>query len=166
MSARDELALKSHFVVFRISGQFCAFPMKDVQEVIAMASLAKPPGLPSLLEGFLNLGGQAVPILRADRLLGLPTLEAGLYTHLLILKQGDFLEGLMVDQVQAILTLSPTDLRPIEALDLFNGCCTAEISGPDGPVHLLSAQALLLEKERAVLREHSARMQQRLEGLT
>ena len=51
-----------------------------------MASLFRPPTIPSLLEGFLNLRGTAVPVLSLGRLFGLHERPLELHTPLVILR--------------------------------------------------------------------------------
>jgi len=64
-------------LVFHLSGQAYGLPLAEVAEVVPMALLSRAPGLPPLLAGFLNLAGTAVPVLRTDRLFGLPDLTPG-----------------------------------------------------------------------------------------
>lgn len=72
-------------LIFRTSGLDCAFPLKTVREIVPMARLSVPPGLPSGLAGFLNLRGTAVPIVRLDRLFDLPEQLPGLHTPMIVL---------------------------------------------------------------------------------
>jgi chemotaxis signal transduction protein len=51
-------------VVFHLSGQLAAIRLENVDRIAPMAQLARPPGLPSPLEGILNLAGTAMPVLR------------------------------------------------------------------------------------------------------
>src|SRR5438128_2487698 len=74
-------------LLFHLPGHACALPLASVQEVVPMPLLSRPPGLPSVLAGFLDLGGAIVPVLRLDRLLGLSEVVPGLYTPLLVLRQ-------------------------------------------------------------------------------
>src|SRR5690349_6005793 len=78
----------SHHVllVFQLADRLAAFPIGDVERIAPMAELACPPGLPSALEGVLNLAGAAVPVLRLDRLFRLPAQRVGLYSMLIVLR--------------------------------------------------------------------------------
>src|SRR5579872_3714910 len=73
-------------VVFNVIGQTCALELKELQEITSLAELSCPPGLPSILKGFLNLSGKAIPVLNLARLFHLNEGVPGLYSHLLILK--------------------------------------------------------------------------------
>src|SRR5687767_4741813 len=94
------------FLIFRLPGLDCALPLTALREVVAMAQLSRPPGLPSLLEGLLNLGGSAVPVVRLDHLFGLPDVELGLYSPLLILRQTEDQIALLAEAVHGVVRVS------------------------------------------------------------
>src|SRR5512145_2933093 len=74
-------------VIFRLGGQHFAVPVAEVREVVPYCWLAQPPRMPSFVQGVLNLGGVAVPVLRLDHLLGLPpNAVIGLDASLLIMR--------------------------------------------------------------------------------
>lgn len=152
-------------LVFRLSDRLGAFRMEDVERVTPMAELSAPPGLPFALEGFLNLGGTALPVLRLDRLFGLPAQQPGLYSMLVIPKSAE--EGgmaLLVDRVEEVQAVSKGEILAIEAKDTWNGCAEATVTVRGEPVHLLSPTRLLLVKEREKLAGFQQMAQQRLEA--
>src|SRR5712692_1385646 len=73
-------------LVFQFGGQACALPVEDVLEIVPMALVGRPPGLVSFVEGFLNLRGTAVAVLRPDLLFRLPPKAPELYTPLIIVR--------------------------------------------------------------------------------
>lgn len=154
-------------VAFRLAGQACAFPLERVQEVLPMAALLRPPGLPSLLEGFLNRGGTAVPVIHLCRLFGLPWEAPGLYTPLLMVSGRPGPLGLLVDEVTGLLSLDLKALLPVRESQVFNNCVEAEVELGDHTLHLFSPDRLLLEEERqrvAALREAAQERLKALEG--
>lgn len=138
-----------------------ALPLDAVEKIAPMARLARPPGLPSALEGILNLAGQAVPVLRLGRLLQMPALEPGLYSIVIVLKGGRV--ALLVDRVSEVLPVDESALLPVGSEDSFNGCSEAVLSVGGQTIHLLSPEKILLEKERASISEFQAMEQQRLQ---
>src|ERR1700731_3095496 len=91
-------------VVFHLAGQLVALPLENVESIAPMARLARPPGLPCLLEGVLNVSGEAIPVVRLDRLLQLPERRPGLYSMLIVLRGvSDCRTALLVDRVTEIL---------------------------------------------------------------
>jgi purine-binding chemotaxis protein CheW len=129
-----------------------------------MAELARPPGLPPALEGVLNLGGVAVPVLRLDRLFGLPPQRPGLYSMLIVLRpRGEGRIAILADRVSEILSVPNGGLRPINQDDAFNGCAAAIATIRHEAVHLLSPDRIILANERLVIAQFQAMEQERLE---
>jgi purine-binding chemotaxis protein CheW len=152
-------------LVFHLAGQLCGVSLNWVQEIVPMARLSRPPGLPSIIEGFLNLGGTAVSVLRLDRLFNLGEVVPGLYTPLAILRTSDGPIALLVDDVSEIVTDSPETRLPIHEKQSFNGCAEAEVTVNGRTIHLLSPERILLEQERRKVTEFQALEQQRLNDL-
>ena len=130
-----------------------------------MAQLARPPGLPALLEGFLNLRGEAVPVVRLRRLFGLPEASPGLYTPMVVLKGREGPLALLVDEVSGVLSASEEAGLPVQEGHAFNDCVEAEVVLDGRAVHLLSTDRLLLEQERRRIAELQVVAQRRLSDL-
>src|SRR5687768_5370192 len=97
-SARPDSAPRA-LMVFHLAGQAYGIRLSEVQEIVPLGLLSQPPGLPSMLAGFLNLGGTAIPVVRLDRLFDLPELTPGLYTPLIVLRNPDYRVALIVERV-------------------------------------------------------------------
>lgn len=152
-------------VVFQAGGVRGAFPVEQVQEIVPMATLLAPPGMPALLHGFLNLRGTAVPILRFDRLFSTGECFPGLHTPLLIFRIPERPVGLLVDAVSDIVRTTDLSLLPVPADYSFNGSATAELGIASGPAYLFSVERILLEREHRLLSEFQAVAQRRLSDL-
>lgn len=146
------------FVVFHCGETLGALPIEAVDKIAPMAELARPPGLPAPMEGILNLGGTAVPVLRLDRLLGLPQKAPGLYSMLIVAKP----LALLVDRVSEIRHISPDQLLPAGKEDSFNACVQAVIHSQNQIIHVFSPRQILLEKEHEILTRLAQREQTRL----
>ena len=149
-------------VVFHLGGQAYALPLQEVQEIVPMALLSRPPGMPSLLAGFLNLGGTVVPVVRLDRLFVLADQPVGLYTPLLILRSSTARVALMVEKVSEIMTLRDGDLLPVRENHSFNDCVEGMVTRNGRVVLLLDPERILLDKEHQFLAELQDREQARL----
>src|SRR5580658_6218113 len=116
-------------LIFNSSGLDCAFPLESVREIVPMAQLSTPPGLPSGLAGFLDLRGTAVPIVRLDRLFDLPEQQPGLHTPMIVLR-GTVLGGtlgpigILADSVRGIVEASSARLLELPPDGTFQGCAT------------------------------------------
>src|ERR1700684_3566025 len=98
MGYQDERTQK--LLIFHSSGLDCAFSLEAVREIVPMATLSSPPGLPSGLAGFLDLRGNAVPIILLDRLFGLREQPPGLHTPLIVLHGELGPIGILVESVR------------------------------------------------------------------
>ncbi len=152
-------------VVFRLGERDFALPAADVREVVPFAWLSRPLQMPSAVEGVLNLGGDAVPVLRLDRLLALPDGGAGLDSSILIMR-GRPLLGLLVDRVDFVRRGCEVTVAPLEEERSFNGCVTASVAFGGDALPLLSWPRLLVAEERMRLGEFQARAQARIDDVT
>ncbi len=152
-------------LIFQLGEHVCGLPVAAVQEVLPLALLARPPGMAPLLEGFLNLRGTAVPVLRTHRLFALAAKTPGLYTPLVLLKNGGFPLALLVDTLLQVAAIPGDAFLPVRDKSCFNDCAEAEVAQEAQRVHVLSPERLLLEEERRRLAELQAMEQRRLEEL-
>ena len=150
-------------VVFEVSGYSCGLSLACVREIVPMCDLAKPPGLPPLLEGLLNLRGEIKPVVRLDRLFDLPPITLRRHSQLIVL-QGPPPLALLADRVRYIAAIGPAELLPPEN-SVFNDCLAGVLPAAHGPVHLLHGDRLLLAQEKQRLAEVQQIAQRRLAKL-
>ena len=112
LSMGDPQECTRNLLIFRSSGLDCAFPLEAVREIVPMARLSCPPGLPTGLVGFLDLRGTAIPIVRLDRLFDLPEQQAGLHTPMIVLRGVLGPIGILVDSVRGIVPV-PAGVTPL-----------------------------------------------------
>src|SRR5277367_4272563 len=120
----DPFVATQDLLVFHASGLSCAFALDAVREIVPMATLSTPPGLPSGLAGFLDLRGNAVPIVRLDRLFDLREQRPGLHTPMIILRGISGPIGILVDSVRSIVPAPAWRLLDISEDHTFRGCAT------------------------------------------
>ena len=117
-----------HFLAFELSESVFAVPLEEVHSIVHLPALSRPPGMPVLLEGFLNLRGKVVPVVRLDRLFELPEKGLGPYTILLVEDEDSVRE-------LARRVLERSGYRVLLAR---NGNEALEVCGSHrGPVHLM-----------------------------
>jgi purine-binding chemotaxis protein CheW len=147
---------------FHSSGLACAFRLDLVREVVPMATLSSPPGMPSTLAGFLNLRGTAIPILRLDRLFHLPEQPCGLHTPLIILRGAEKPFGILAGAVRQIARTATASLLPLPEGQVFHDCAAATVEAGGEIFCLLSPERILLESEQRLVAEFQALAQERL----
>ncbi len=135
-------------VVFRLGGRLCALPAAAVARLLGMMALSRPPGLPPLLEGMLALGGGVVPVLRPDRLFGLPERRLTPASALVVLR-GEPPLALLVDELAAAVPLPPGARLPVSPGATFSDVVAAEAMLPLGPCAVLDPARLLRREEAA-----------------
>ncbi|WP_254434888.1 chemotaxis protein CheW [Magnetospirillum sp. UT-4] len=151
------------FVVFRVGCESFALAVDVVREVVPYCQLARPPQLPAVVEGVLNLGGAAVPVLRADLLLGLGKGVFGLDASILVMRPGAEGEvGLLVHHVEAVRPAVDFRLLPVADDTSFQGCLAGELDDGGASVHFLDWTRMLMEEERRRLGEFRERAEARL----
>ena len=154
------------WVAFRVGSLTLALPRERIGRIISIPALGRPPGLPSAIEGILDLAGRAVPVIRLDRLLGLPPILRHPYQHVVVLREIEPVVALLVDRVTGILRIPSEAESPLPPTETFNDCVTALYSAPDSTqIHLLSPERLLSERERLALIDFQATEQRRLAEL-
>jgi purine-binding chemotaxis protein CheW len=158
----DSQERTQNLLVFHTSGLNCAFPLEAVREIVPMARLSTPPGLPSALAGFLDLRGTAVPIVRLDRLFDLPEQLPGLHTPMIILRGVLGPVGILVARVRGIVPRPSAGLLEIPPERTFQGCATASLPLDGELIHVLSPGALLGRNEDRLLADYGAMFQARL----
>jgi purine-binding chemotaxis protein CheW len=141
--------------LFELAGEKFAIRLESISEIVAMAALSRPPSIPSVLDGFLNLGGAALPVLRTATLLGCPDEGPQLHTPLLVVREQARLVVLRVSRVLALASVESA-VAPLDAANSFNGCIEGHLFFGGEPVPLLDVQKLLLEQEWKAVAEFQA----------
>jgi purine-binding chemotaxis protein CheW len=154
--------LKRQFLVLHVGQARYAVLADRVREIVHMASLASSPGQPSLLAGFLDLRGEAVPVIRLRRLFRLDHRDPQMYTPLIVLDLADMTAALEADSVEEVVEIDEADLRPLGAGHSSNDCAEAVFNWNGQDVITLSCDLLLLAKERECVGELQSAMQQRI----
>ncbi len=151
-------------VLFRIGSIECAIERALVRQIAPVPALSRPPLTPAALAGFLNLGGEALPVIWAHRLFGAESAGEGIYSHVLILSIGGDSLGLLVDRVTDVRDVDLAALREVDEHASLNGCVTGDLTVDDGVVHLLSGDRLLLAAEKVQIEQLRAAEQARLDA--
>jgi purine-binding chemotaxis protein CheW len=104
------------WLTFRLRDGDYALAVSDVVEVLSMVMLAHLPGAPPWLTGMLNLRGQVLPVLDLRLRLGFIAPALTLDTPIVVVRTGDRLAGLIVDEVRDVVSLPAHALAPPDAL--------------------------------------------------
>jgi purine-binding chemotaxis protein CheW len=161
---------EAHYLIFALAGLRCALRREAVRELLPLPRLSRPPSMPATLAGFVNLGGEALPVLALRHLLGLTRTAPvePLYRHIVVVE--DTLPGsrvgLLVDRVLDLRPVAAEQRQPVPPEDSLNGCVIAQLVLPEGPAHLLDPARILMAQEQARLEELIRRAAARLDEWT
>lgn len=149
------------FLIFRLEESLFALAAADVAEILPVPILERPQGAPTVLAGFLNLGGRPLAVVDLGVVLGQPTDPdpQNVYRHILRLKRGDL--GLLVDRVLDLAAFADSQTA-VETAESVNGVIAARLTIAGRLVSLINAPALLLEEERQRLADMAAAAQLRI----
>lgn len=132
---------------------------RDVSEILPLPRLSRWPDLPRVVEGFFNLGGDAVAAINADILFGVEAADRPedndfYYRHLIMLRnpRGQHV-ALVVDRVLDAIGIDSEAIMPVGASLSLNGCVTGEVDLDGEILHVLDANAIFIAEEQAALRE-------------
>lgn len=152
-------------VVFRVSTLWCSLDRQFVRRILPLPTLDRPPGLPAAIEGTFDLAGTAVPVLRLDRLFGLPLSAAHIYQHLILCRDESTPLCLLVDMVSHILPTPKTRIAALADGETLNGCVSGRFQHGQAIVHMLDGDRLLDQRERRMLADFQAARQRRYDSL-
>ncbi|GEM_PF-3594175 len=153
-------------VVFHLADQVFGIGADHVAEVVPNAWLARPPSLPSLVAGILDLGGIPVVVLRGDRLLGFAEQSFGLDASIMVMKDEGrpTRVGMMTGRVIGVRPLAACRALDVAPQSSFRGCLKAQLAFDDVAVSLLDWSLLLDVEERDRLAEFGALAEARQGG--
>jgi len=96
--------------VISLAGELFTIELKSVREVFVVESITPVPGMPSGLVGVTNLRGTVIPLLDLRPMFGLNADEPLQYA--VVVKQGNWQVGVLVDTVPEIRILSKNQFLP------------------------------------------------------
>ena len=108
-------AAATQLVVFRIEKSEYALPVGNVGEILRMVAIAPVPEAPEWLPGVINLRGKVIPVINLRKRLGLPEVEVGLNTPIVVAEHEGQMVGLVADAVTELLTVAADSVEPPDA---------------------------------------------------
>ena len=138
---------------FRLGKDVYAVDIMRIKEIIRPQKLVTLPLSPSFVEGILNLRGRIVPVIDIGKRFNLPKDRNDRTTCLLIITIGQRLVGLVVDEMNGVISFPTRDLRPSpEVMDGIRaeylvGVCLVD----DSLIMLLNPDTLLSGEEATEL---------------
>ena len=119
-SLEEELghSLEERHLEFSLGKEQYAIPLLKVREVIAVPKTTPIPHTPNHFVGIMNLRGQVISVIDTRKKLGIPVSEnKESEIAVIIVDLSPIFLGVIVDSVNKVLSLAPSDVSPPPAMD-------------------------------------------------
>jgi purine-binding chemotaxis protein CheW len=99
-------------VVFKIGDADYVLPASDVLQLESFDGATKVPGTQPYVAGIVQVRGRVVPVVDGRERFGLPPIEHGLNSRVVVSQLGERTVGLLVDSGREVIKLEPDQLKP------------------------------------------------------
>ena len=135
-----------NWVTCRVDRELFALPVRQVQEILRVATLTRVPHAPFPVRGVTNLRGYVLPVVDLRVRLGMAPVEPGPGARIMVVQSRGRLIGLLVDAVEQVM---PIDRLRVEAPP--EDVMTEQSYYLLGVYHLADdAMAILLDADRVL----------------
>jgi len=101
------------YATFRVADLFFGIEVLKVQELIRQQEMSPVPLAPRAIEGLINLRGQIVIAIDTRRSLGLPPAEGEDQRVNIVIKSGDAIISLLVDEISDVIDVPLAAYAPV-----------------------------------------------------
>jgi purine-binding chemotaxis protein CheW len=138
-------------LVFCISGQCCALPLKCIERIIRAVEICPLPKAPEIVAGLINVQGQAISVLNIRKLFRLPEIETNLSDQIIIAHTLKRMVAIPVNDVSGVSEYEEQDF--ISSEELFPGIEYLEgvAKLKEGIVYIYDLERFLSLNEMAVI---------------
>ena len=109
-------SVQHRFMTFHLNERTYGLPLRHVAEITPFRELNKLPHMPRAVEGILDLRGRVVPVVNLRVRMSLPPLDPSKIGTILVLDLEGAATGLLVDAVDAVVSIPESDLVPASPL--------------------------------------------------
>jgi purine-binding chemotaxis protein CheW len=114
--AEGKASVHQQFMTFFLNDRAYGLPLRHVAEITPFRELNKLPHMPKAVEGILDLRGRVVPVVNLRTRMSLPPLDSAKIGTILVLDLAGTATGLLVDAVDAVVSIAPEELVPASPL--------------------------------------------------
>ena len=142
-------------VSFWVDDKEYAVEISKIIEIIYYKAATPLPQSPEFIEGVVDLRGTVIPVLDLKKRLRLSSKLTGSPNHILIVRFGDKMVGIVVDEVKEVLQIEEGQIQSPQKLikgggsKYLRGVCKVH----DQLILILSLDRLLSDDEQAQLQE-------------
>jgi purine-binding chemotaxis protein CheW len=114
--AEGQASVQHRFMTFFLDERAYGLPLRHVAEITPFRELNKLPHMPRSVEGILDLRGRVVPVVNLRARMSLPPLDPSKTGTILVLDLAGTATGLLVDAVDAVVSIPAEDIVPASPL--------------------------------------------------
>jgi len=108
--------LAGKFLTFFLGDEEYGLPILHVQEIISVIPATPMPRTPAHIVGVVNLRGKVIPIVNLRERFGLPEVEHGSKTCIIVVYVHDRATGIVVDHVSEVVDIQADAIESIGGL--------------------------------------------------
>jgi purine-binding chemotaxis protein CheW len=105
--------MSRQLITFEIGDRRLGIDIMAIREIRAWSPATPLPNVPAHVRGVVNLRGVVLPVVDLSQRLGWGTTDPSARHVIIVVRIGDQLQGIVVDAVSDIVTLSPDDIQPV-----------------------------------------------------
>lgn len=140
-------------VSFKIGDEEFGVDILKVQEINRMMQITKVPNSPNFVDGVVNLRGRIIPVIDLRTRLGMPRIEHGKETRIVVVELSGTTVGFIVDEVSEVLRIPKniTEAPPEMVAGLDSEYITAVGKLEDRLLILLDLEKVLSTEQKSEL---------------
>ena len=106
----EEDTQHGRFLTFTLDDEVYGIEIQHVTEIIGIQSITKVPEVPDYVKGIINLRGKIIPVIDVRLKFSKPAMEYDDRTCIVVIDINDVSVGLIVDNVDEVLTIDDEDI--------------------------------------------------------
>ncbi|MEG0396679.1 MAG: chemotaxis protein CheW [Oscillospiraceae bacterium] len=116
----DTSEMDGKYLTFWTDKQLFGIPISHVVQIVGMQNITEVPEFPYYAKGIINLRGSIIPLIDARLRLGKAEAEYNERTCVIVTSINEHFVGFIVDEVDAVVTISDDLIVPPPRLDANN----------------------------------------------
>ena len=105
--------MSRQLITFQLGDQYLGVDIMAIREIRAWSPATPLPNVPSHVRGVVNLRGVVLPVLDLRHRLGWGMTDPTARHVIIVVRIGEQLQGIIVDAVNDIVTVSTEDMQPL-----------------------------------------------------
>lgn len=110
--AAEEEGEQLELLSFRLAQEIYAVPLTSIKQIIKLIPITVVPRAPAHILGIISLRGTIIPVFDLRKVLHLPMAQATRRSRIVIVAEGKYIGGMIVDEVEQVVRLPRSRIEP------------------------------------------------------